>query len=321
MIEFHYSLSGFYLSVKKESTNFMQLKNRVNMIKRLCILCCLICFSLCLSAQEMRIISYNIWDGFEGDSLRRARFVEWTQGQAADIVVLTELVGFKGKDLVELGRVCGFPHTALVKEEGYPVGVLSKQPIEVKKKQVEGFWHGMMHVKTAGIDVIATHLSPFEWKYRLDEAQQITAYIKENHLKDYFVAGDLNAHSPLDADEIATHDSLLVNMQRWDASQPKYRNLRQGRYDFSVISTFLSIGMEDAIGRLVHSASIRMSFPAAFLYGWQWEDKRLPPRRERLDYILLSPSLMERCKSAAVHNGKENEGISDHYPVSVVLKK
>ena len=50
------------------------------MIKRLCILYCLICFSLCLYAQEMRIISYNIWDGFEGDSLRRARFVEWTQG-------------------------------------------------------------------------------------------------------------------------------------------------------------------------------------------------------------------------------------------------
>ena len=42
---------------------------------------------------------------------------------------------------------------------------------------------------------------------------------------------------------------------------------------------------------------------------------------ERLDYILLSPSLMEKCKSAAVHNGRENEGISDHYPVSVILEK
>lgn len=60
-----------------------------------------------------------------------------------------------------LGQVCGYPYAAIVKEEGYPVGVLSKQPIEVIKKQVEGFWHGMMHVKTAGVDVIATHLSPF----------------------------------------------------------------------------------------------------------------------------------------------------------------
>lgn len=101
----------------------------------------------------------------------------------------------------------------------------------------------------------------------------------------------------------------------------KYRNLREGRYDFSVISTFLAAGMEDAIGRMVHPASARMSFPAAFLYDWQWDDKRLPQRRERLDYILLSPSLMEKCKSAAVHNGRENEGISDHYPVSVILEK
>lgn len=291
------------------------------MRKYLFVLCSLLCFSLCVAAQDMRIISYNIWDGFEGDSLRCARFVEWTRRHAADIVVLTELVGFKEKDLAELGQVCGFPHTALVKEEGYPVGVLSKQPVEIKKKQVEGFWHGMMHIKTAGIDVIATHLSPFEWQYRLKEARQIVEYIQKSNLKDYVVAGDLNAHSPLDADELAVHDSLLVNMRRWDASQPTYRNLRNGRYDFSVIATFLSVGMEDAIGRLVSPAYMRMSYPAAFLYGWQWEDKRLSARRERLDYILLSPSLMERCISAAVHNGRENEGISDHYPVSVVLRK
>ena len=273
------------------------------------------------TGQQMKLISYNIWNGFEGDSLRRARFIEWTQKQAADIFVLTELVGFKEKDLKTLGQVCGYPYAAIVKEEGYPVGVLSKQPIEVIKKQVEGFWHGMMHVKTAGVDVIATHLSPFEWKYRLNEAQQIVDYIQANHLKDYYVAGDLNGHSPLDADEIAKHDKFLGNMPRWDLLQKKYCNLREGRYDFSVISTFLAAGMEDAIGRMVHPASARMSFPAAFLYDWQWDDKRLPQRRERLDYILLSPSLMEKCKSAAVHNGKENEGISDHYPVSVILEK
>lgn len=269
------------------------------------------------SEKQLKIISYNIWNGFEGDSLRHARFVEWTRGQSADIIVLTELVGFKEKDLVTLGKACGYPHAAIVKEVGYPVGVLSKQPIEVITKLVDGFWHGMLHVKTMGIDVIATHLSPFEWKYRLKEANRIVEYMKEKELKDYFVAGDLNAHSPLDADEIAKHDSLLVHMQRWDASQPEYRNLRDGRYDFSVIATFLGVGMEDAIGRLVHPANLRMSFPAAFLYGWKIEDKRLPLQRERLDYILLSPSLMQRCVQAAVY---PVEGVSDHYPVSVTLK-
>lgn len=55
------------------------------------------------TGQQMKLISYNIWNGFEGDSLRRARFIEWTRKQAADIFVLTELVGFKEKDLKTLG--------------------------------------------------------------------------------------------------------------------------------------------------------------------------------------------------------------------------
>lgn len=267
--------------------------------------------------QPIKIISYNIWNGFEGDSLRRAYFVEWTKNQSADLVILTELVSFKEKDLVTLGKVCGYPHTALLKEEGYPVGVLSRQPVKTISKQVDGFWHGMMHVQTQGIDVIATHLSPFEWSYRLDEATKIVDYIHKQNLKDYLVAGDLNAHSPLDADEIMTHDSLLVNMQRWDASQKKYRNLRNGRFDFSVIAKFLSVGMEDALGRLIRPVEKRMTYPAAFLYNWKIDDKRLPLRRERLDYILLSPSLMERCIRADVY---PVEGVSDHYPVSVWLK-
>ncbi len=33
--------------------------------------------------QPIKIISYNIWNGFEGDSLRRAYFVEWTKNQSA----------------------------------------------------------------------------------------------------------------------------------------------------------------------------------------------------------------------------------------------
>lgn len=67
------------------------------------------------TGQQMKLISYNIWNGFEGDSLRRARFIEWTQKQAADIFVLTELVGFKEKDLKTLGQVCWYPYAAMVK--------------------------------------------------------------------------------------------------------------------------------------------------------------------------------------------------------------
>lgn len=266
--------------------------------------------------KPMKIISYNIWNGFERDSLRKARFVEWINGQQADIVVLDELVGFKVKDLVTLGAACGFPHTALSKETGYAIGVMSKKELDVKTKQTEGYWHGMIHVRTQGIDVIATHLSPFDWKFRLREANNLVNYIKEHELTDFIVAGDMNAHSPLDADELITHDTLLVKLQQWDNGQEKYRNLRDGRYDYSVISRFMSIGMEDAIGRLVHPAEKRMSFPSVFRYNGKVDEALLKRGRERLDYIMLSPSLMPHCTQAGV---ERVEGVSDHYPVWVKL--
>ena len=77
--------------------------------------------SLSVSGQETKITSYNIWDGFDKDSLRYERFVEWAKENEADILVLTELVGFKAHDLEILGNLCGYMHTALQKEDGYPL--------------------------------------------------------------------------------------------------------------------------------------------------------------------------------------------------------
>jgi hypothetical protein len=268
--------------------------------------------------EKLRVISYNIWNGFEHDASRRANFINWIKGQQPDILAMTELVGFTEKDLGQLASEYGHKYYAIVKEEGYPVGITSNEPITVVKKQVEGFWHGMLHVKTHGLDMIVTHLSPHDWKFRLKEAQMLTSYIQDNQLDNCMVMGDFNAYSPFDADWVETHAQLIENMQKWDAEQETYRNMRDGRFDYSVLSKFLSIGLTD-ICRLYVPADKRTTFPAAFLYGWQHGDTRLHGIGERLDYILVSPSLVSRCLDARIHNGIETEGISDHYPVSVDL--
>jgi endonuclease/exonuclease/phosphatase family metal-dependent hydrolase len=285
------------------------------------ILLCAFGISLTANGQnkkQMTIASYNIWDGFRKDSVRYGKFVEWAKNKDADILVLTELVGFKANDLSRLGEACGYQYTAIQKETGYPVGVLSKTPIVVVSKKVNGFWHGMMHVRTAGIDAIATHLCPFDWKFRRKEAQMIIDYIDSLKLRDYFVAGDFNAISPLDADEVVTHTTWFERIKRGDASRPAYSNLCDGKFDLSVISAFLAAGMDDPIGRMVRPAVKRMTHPSAFCYGWKTDDKRLPLIRTRLDYILVSPSLMQRCISGEVDHV---EGVSDHYPVSIMLNK
>ena len=270
--------------------------------------------------EKLRVISYNIWNGFEHDASRRANFIKWIKGQQPDILAMTELVGFTEKDLGQLASEYGHKYYAIVKEEGYPVGITSNEPITVVKKQVEDFWHGMLHVKTYGLDIIVTHLSPHDWKFRLKEAQMLTKYIQDNQLDNCMVMGDFNAYSPFDADWVETHAQLIENMQKWDAEQETYRNMRDGRFDYSVLSKFLSIGLTD-ICRLYVPADKRTTFPAAFLYGWQHGDTRLHGIGERLDYILVSPSLVSRCLDARIHNGIETEGISDHYPVSVDLQK
>lgn len=269
--------------------------------------------------QTLKVISYNIWNGFEKDAARRARFVDWMNEQKPQIVALEELVGFTEKDLSELAASYGHPYVAIVKEEGYPVGLTSRQPIRVIKKQVEGFWHGMLHAQTYGLDIIVTHLSPFEWDYRLKEATAITQYIQENELNECLVMGDFNAYSPFDADEVETHTELRKNMLGWDKKHPEYGNMRGEQFDYSVLSQFLSIGFADPV-KMFAPANKRMSYPAATLYEWQWGDPRLKMLGERLDYILVSPSLAPRCVHASVHNGKDLEGISDHYPVNLIFE-
>lgn len=271
------------------------------------------------ATNSIKVISYNIWNGFEKDVARQARFTEWMNQQKPDIVALEELVGINEKDLAALAASYGHPYVAIVKEEGYPVGVTSRKPIDVVKKQVEGFWHGMLHAQTYGLDIIVTHLSPFEWKYRLKEAEAITQYIRENNLESCMVMGDFNAYSPFDADEVETHTQLRQNMQDWDKNHPEYGNMRGEQFDYSVLSKFLSIGFADPV-KIFVPAEQRMSYPAATLYEWQWGDPRLKMLGERLDYILVSPALAPKCIDAAVHNGKEQEGISDHYPVSIRME-
>lgn len=271
--------------------------------------------------KPLRIFSYNILDGFEQqqDTLRRERFTQWMRREAPDVVALNELVSFTEKDLQTLARSYGHPYAVIVKEEGYPVGLTSNYPIRVISKQVKGFWHGMLHVRTAGLDILVTHLSPFEWKFRLNEAAGIVNYVVSNRLDTCLIMGDMNAYSPFDAEVVETHVALKKNMQRWDQAHPEYGNLRDGNFDYSVLSHFLAAGFIDIIARYVPAAR-RMSYPTAWSKGWSGADERLADCQEHLDFIFVSPSLAPRCVRAEVHNGADTDSLSDHYPVSVEIR-
>lgn len=282
----------------------------------------LVSLAFSVQAQEsetLKIISYNIWNGFEHQATRKDKFSDWIRKEQPDIVALQELVDFKTKDLKELAKVYGHRYAILLKEKGYPVGISSRYPIALIKAQVDGFWHGMLHVKIKNVDFIVTHLSPFSWKYRTGEAKQIVEYVKNNQLDNCIILGDLNAYSPMDAIWLENKKALRNNLLNWDQAHPEYGNMRGKNFDYSVLSTFIAAGFDDCIGRTVFPENKRVSFPTATLYGWNWGDGRLADVSERLDYILLSEALSPFVRRVEVHNGPELEGVSDHYPVSVVI--
>jgi len=285
---------------------------------------------ICGAAQDtLKIITYNIWDGLEHKPDRREKFVEFVRSENPDILMLDELVELYADSLAMLAKDCGYEYSAILKEEWYPVGVISKTPIEVvcrKYNTIEevfgkkiGLWHGLLHARTAGIDLLITHLSPFDWKFRLNEAKQITAYADSLGLKDYLIAGDLNSYSPFDAERMYKMKSWFRRARKGDAKREQWSNLNeQGMFDLTTQNHFLSHGLCDPIPLFVPKAIDRVTHPTGYSRNLSPGDPALVERQVRIDYILLSPSLMRRCVSAEVI---PVEGVSDHYPVKVLLKK
>ncbi|MEE2657011.1 MAG: endonuclease/exonuclease/phosphatase family protein [Candidatus Latescibacterota bacterium] len=267
--------------------------------------------------DRIRVISYNIWNGFEWgkDRERHAAFLHWMRSQASDVVALQELCGYDLEKLGQDARKWGHAHAAILKTDGYPVGLTSREPIALKERLIDGLWHGMLHAETCGIDFFVVHLSPADAATRLREAQIITARIRAAEAERFLILGDFNSHSPTDGDLDRTRTTLLERYRRSDADNKRYQNLRLGEFDYSVIATFLALPAIDVT--LNHaSPAERFSFPAPALIGqYEQTEHSVVENRERIDFVLASPKLATRCKAASIVNSGDTDGLSDHFPV------
>jgi len=273
--------------------------------------------------STMKVISSNILNGFDWgkDPDREVKMAAWINEQKPDVVALQELCGFTAEKLAEFARKWGHNYSIILKTEGYPVGLTSNKPIEVKEKLRKDLWHGMLHCKTWNTDFFVVHLSPSDWKFRKKEAEIITQKIKEccteNDL--YIVLGDFNAVSPFDADFNKNNPYQLERYRKSDQKNKKYKNLRDGEYDYSVISQFLSFGLTDVCYRFLNPDK-RTSFPTPINVPKRLTAEEMKVTKHRIDFILVSPPLAAKCIDAKIFNGKENDYLSDHYPVMAVFK-
>ena len=267
--------------------------------------------------EKLRVISYNILDGFgwgKKDSDRQERLVAWIKGQDPEIVGLQELCGFNEQSLQVMALRWGHPYAVILKEGGYPVGITSKRPITIRRKITEGIGHGLLHAQTYGYEVLVTHLNPHNASKRHAEAAAIVTYIRENGLHRCILMGDMNSHSPMDADYMEGHATRL--QAKYGGAESK--NLLNGEFDYTTISQYLSLPLIDVCQRYVAPAS-RLTYPTRILMSESRHSEVRQLTAERLDYIFISPDLESELVDAFIFNGTDTDYLSDHYPIAMDL--
>lgn len=266
--------------------------------------------------KVLKVMAYNIWNGFDWgkDEDRHQKFINWIHSKKPDVLALQELCGYTQEKLESDAKKWGHNYAIILKEKGYPVGLTSNKPIVLKEKALDGLWHGMLHAETWGIDFFVVHLSPADRDFRYKEALIIGEKIQNVKNENYIVLGDFNAHSPYDGDQDKIRESHLKRVRESDAKNEKHNNLLDGQFDYSVISSFLSLPLIDVTPRFV-LANDRFTFPAESLIGtWQTKES-IVKNRVRIDYILVSRSMGKLSSNTHVFNGEDTTMLSDHFPL------
>lgn len=265
-------------------------------------------------------MTYNIWNGFDWgkDSTRQENLIQWVKEQKPDVLALQELCAYDVDKLKKDAAKWGHLYVQILKDKGYPTALTSKEPINLIEKNVDNFWHGLLHVQTYGIDFFVVHLSPSDVDIRLREAQKIKSRIQELSTNDYIILGDFNAHSPFDAYWLEARTTLKTKMA--NEKNGTYSNMRLGEFDYASMSEFLSIPAIDvSLGKADREVSF--TFPTPALIGlYDQTEETILQNRVRIDYILASPTLSKTCIEVKIFNQGTPEKLSDHFPMMAVFR-
>lgn len=283
-------------------------------------------FSQKLPAQvndsSFKVMTYNILTGFDWgkDTMREEKLIAWVKSQSPDVLALQELCDFNQEKLEEFAKKYGHQYALILKSDGYPVGITSNKPIELKERLLDELWHGMLHVHTHGIDFFVVHLSPADVSFRNREGEIITQRIKKQAgISDHYVVlGDFNAHSPFDGDFDLKYPYQLERVRKSYDPNQKYSNLLNNQFDYGVISTFLAVPLIDVCHQFVPMDE-RTTCPAPINVPQWLTTEEMKKTKTRIDFILVSPELSTRCNGAEIFNTGETGYLSDHYPVQATF--
>ncbi len=261
----------------------------------------------------LRVITYNVWKGFEDAPERHTAFIEWMKEQNPDIVALQELNGYTEEKLRSDAEQWGHPYSAIYQTKtGYHLGLTSVKPIEIIKTNQNKMTHGLQHCRTSGIDLFNTHLSPFTYIERQNEISFIIDEINQTENKNIILLGDLNALSPKDSIQyLATtvHQYFIERDSIYDSNS----NLNNGKLDYSIISVLDKSKIKNLMKNYHPTFPTQCKFESNSFSAYSPEAIQNISRR--IDYIYASSSLAISCVKADVVTTEKTNMISDHFPI------
>ncbi len=269
-------------------------------------------------AKQLKIISYNVYNGMKlDDSEGKQKYIDWAKAQDADIIAWQEMNFFTREKLEKFAASYGHKYAVLLKESPedaafFPVAITSKYPIINVNKVVDNLWHGALYADIGNYHFVVTHMNPFWTAKRIDEINLIIDSIKYSRDPQgkWIIAGDLNSFSPADKSEY-DNSTLLEDIKEKQKKRPILENLVDGKLSYTVQQNLLDAGFIDAL-KIKHKEFVATA-PTKVFY-----DQASVPLR--YDYIYVSPPLKNNVIDVQVIKDDFTDKYSDHYPVQMIIK-
>jgi len=170
-------------------------------LKSLVILCLAMAAMNAATSQKIRtVLSYNVCEGFQKDSMQKERFISWVKQFNPDVIAFQELNGFTHTTLEEMAARYGHHYVVLQKEWGYPSGITSRYPITDIEKRSDDFSMAYVYGRILDFHFFAIHLNPFQYQKRLTQISSVLAQAGRINKKDkIIILGDFNSLSSSDS--------------------------------------------------------------------------------------------------------------------------
>lgn len=253
-----------------------------------------------------KIISYNVLEGLQQDSVNQQRFVKWIREIDPDVVAFQEMNKFTQKSLENLAREYNHPYAILSRLDGYPVAISSKYPVVNVQKVVDNMWHAYIYANIDNIHFFVIHFSPHSLKKRLEEVNLILAHAKTlPEDEPILIMGDFNSMDRSDAGQY--DDAMVEGMRKREREQTHIRNLNNGEIDYTVMD------------RLKHSGFIDTFWLTNKTFKPSITTPRFGTPSRRIDFIRANKTAADKVVNGTILHDEQTNIMSDHYPVYIEL--